>query len=417
MGKNSRWFRRLFSGKKSKSSPAAESVGSDSKQAKNKKKWSILGSGNAEEIKEEPSKEVETRISCAEPQSGSQVDASRHAITVAAAAAAVAEAAVAAAQAAAEVVRLTNSGKCSGSGGRRMDVAAVIIQSAFRGYLARRALKALKALVKLQALVRGHIVRKRSADMLRRMQALARVQARARVSRARAILESSHSTRRFSLSHHMRWGSNPNISDIFNREKAQQDSSWLEQWMEECSWNDRRRDSSLKTRDPDHHDDESRDKILEVDTWKPDPNSMGSKRMHQKSTPQFSSYYTKPQKPISCQSMGRAPSSLSSLQCPFEVDEAAVYTADNSPQALPSLTRLGSSSARRRSTTALTPPRSDSSTNFFSDHPKYMANTQSSQAKVRSQSAPGSGLTSRNWVLPRDPSMDAGTQTAVQIRA
>ena len=135
MGKNSRWFRRLFSGKKSKSSPPAESVGSDSKQAKNKKKWSILGSGNTEEIKEEPSKEVETLISCAEPQSGSQVDASRHAITVAAAAAAVAEAAVAAAQAAAEVVRLTNSGKCSGSGGRRMDVAAVIIQSAFRGYL------------------------------------------------------------------------------------------------------------------------------------------------------------------------------------------------------------------------------------------------------------------------------------------
>ncbi|EPS74034.1 hypothetical protein M569_00734, partial [Genlisea aurea] len=59
--------------------------------------------------------------------------------------------------------------------------AAVMVQSRFRAYLARKALRALKALVKLQALARGYIVRKQTAYIFERLQALVRAQSRARL--------------------------------------------------------------------------------------------------------------------------------------------------------------------------------------------------------------------------------------------
>ncbi|KAF2313530.1 hypothetical protein GH714_011483 [Hevea brasiliensis] len=97
-----------------------------------------------------------------------------------------AAAAAATAQAAVQMNRLTRP-----SSFVREQWAAVVIQTAFRGYLARRALGALKGLVKLQALVRGHNVRKQAKLTLKCMQALVRVQDRVCDQRARLSHEGS----------------------------------------------------------------------------------------------------------------------------------------------------------------------------------------------------------------------------------
>ncbi|KAH7281497.1 hypothetical protein KP509_36G050800 [Ceratopteris richardii] len=109
-----------------------------------------------------------------------------HALAVATATAAAAEAAVAAAQAAAEVVRLTGSGPHSSSYSSRLSEevqAALKIQAVFRGYLARRAFRALKGLMRLQALIQGDTVSNQATATLRCMQSLVRVQTQVRESR------------------------------------------------------------------------------------------------------------------------------------------------------------------------------------------------------------------------------------------
>ncbi|XAR71741.1 hypothetical protein NMG60_11018144 [Bertholletia excelsa] len=335
------------------------------------------------------------------PYGGEAVDANKHAIAVAAATAAVAEAAIAAAHAAAEVVRLTSG--VGGEGGRppppayngewRRELAAVRIQSAFRAYLARRALRALKGLVRLQALVRGHMVRKHSADMLRRMQALARIQARARANRVHTSESTHSSAATFSQSQNpgittpkkfdeqlrtygsksdrstvlKRSPSKSKIKDTTDQARAPLSSNRLETWMEECS---RTSPGDTPVRSARADDD----KILEVDTWMPHLNSKQSNRIHR----------TSQQNPII--SSNEAPS-LKSLKLPSEADQVAAWTTDNSPQMFASLSRPGSSNRRG----PFSPTRSECSRSLFGDYlgyPSYMANTESSLAKMRSQSAP-----------------------------
>ncbi|CAK9136800.1 unnamed protein product [Ilex paraguariensis] len=423
MGKTTRWFKALLGAKKSPSDSPASSV-SDSRQSKHKKKWGPFKSSNSN-----VSGPCGTGGSSIEVLSLSPyvdaLDANKHAIAVAAATAAVAEAALAAAQAAAEVVRLTSGGTgsrtasayVSGGFDRWRELAAVKIQSAFRAYLARRALRALKGLVKLQALVRGRIVRKQSADMLRRMQAMARIQAQACANRTH-LSESSHASRRSSQSHHhdlaasqkydhqfrsygtkldgssmlKRYGSKSSIKDSVGLLS----SNWLDCWMEENSWNIHR-DTSPKTG---RIEDEKSDKILEIDTWKPRLNLKQSERASHTSQSipawhhsqqEFLKFDTlarqssKSRKPNPARPSGEM-SSLRSLKFPLEIDQAAVGNAENSPQVHSALSRPGSSSRRGPFT-----PRSECSRSLFGDylsHPNYMAYTESSRAKVRSHSAP-----------------------------
>ncbi|XP_076955719.1 protein IQ-DOMAIN 17-like [Bidens hawaiensis] len=112
----------------------------------------------------------------------------------------------------------------------REEYAAIIIQTAFRGYLARRALRALKALVKLQALARGHNVRKQAKMTLQCMQALVRVQARVLDQRMR---QSDQSSRKSTFSDtNSAWGQRYH-QDISDRRSMSRDgSSIADDWDE-----------------------------------------------------------------------------------------------------------------------------------------------------------------------------------------
>ncbi|XP_022922948.1 protein IQ-DOMAIN 14-like [Cucurbita moschata] len=412
------FLRRLFRSKKPPLDPP------DSTQGLNKKKnrrWGFAKSAHNDQSRPYT---TQSQPNAFGPSSSytEPLDANKHAIAVAAATAAVAEAALAAAHAAAEVVRLTSSSTTTHATVNRRwmeEAAAVKIQSAFRGYLARRALRALKALVRLQALVRGHIVRKQMADMLRRMQTLVRLQSRACAGRSN-LSDSLHSTSKSSLSHihvqatpngnehqfcaHLsnkfdnsallkRCGSNSNLKDVSVVDGAPVGSSWLDRWMEENLWNNR--DLALKNI---HAVDEKTDKILEVDTWKPHLKSQGniSSFKNSQMAPEFKNqsfttidsplkHSSKAAKPVSSLSSGEA--SLSSLKYPLGKYEAAPRTAENSPQVHSANSRRGNSAKRA----TFSPTRSEYAWGYFSGYagyPNYMANTESSKAKVRSQSAP-----------------------------
>ncbi|XP_076882032.1 protein IQ-DOMAIN 2-like [Bidens hawaiensis] len=111
----------------------------------------------------------------------------KHALSVAAAAAAAAQAAAAAAQAAAEFVRLAELTRYSGKS--KEEIAAIKIQTTFRGYLARRALRALRGLVRLKTLVEGPAVKRQTTNTLKCMQNLSRVHSQINSRRIRMYEE------------------------------------------------------------------------------------------------------------------------------------------------------------------------------------------------------------------------------------
>ncbi|XP_039163366.1 protein IQ-DOMAIN 31 [Eucalyptus grandis] len=59
----------------------------------------------------------------------------------------------------------------------RQEMAATKTQAAFRGYLARRAFRALKGIIRLQALIRGHLVRRQAVATLSCMLGIVKLQA------------------------------------------------------------------------------------------------------------------------------------------------------------------------------------------------------------------------------------------------
>ncbi|PHT29525.1 Protein IQ-DOMAIN 1 [Capsicum baccatum] len=69
------------------------------------------------------------------------------------------------------------------------EVAAIKVQTAFRGYLGRRALRALRGLVRLKSLVEGPTTKWETANALKCMQALSQVQSQISCRRIRILEE------------------------------------------------------------------------------------------------------------------------------------------------------------------------------------------------------------------------------------
>ncbi|KAG9159132.1 hypothetical protein Leryth_026095 [Lithospermum erythrorhizon] len=109
------------------------------------------------------------------------------------------EAAVAAAQAAAEVVRLTASVRSSAKS--KEEIAAIKIQSIFKGYMARRSLRSIKGLVRLKKLVQGQSLKRQAITTLRCMQTMSRVQAEVRARRIRMSEENCAFQRQLQQKH------------------------------------------------------------------------------------------------------------------------------------------------------------------------------------------------------------------------
>ncbi|ONI06971.1 hypothetical protein PRUPE_5G092600 [Prunus persica] len=385
MGKASKWFRSIL-GLKKPDPTHQTSTSSPKPPTKDKRRWSFVKSYRE---KNHHRHQNDTPPLPSDSSNDAVVDPNKHAIAVAAATAAVAEAAVAAAQAAAAVVRLTSSGRCPSNpaahvstaliGVREEEWAALKIQAAFRGCLARRALRALKGLVRLQALVRGHIARKNNAARLQRLQAILRAQARARTGRSQ-ISELSHSRTKSSQFHQP----GPATPEKFEH-PIRSRSTKLEQF------------STLRrniSRSYGTTDDEKNDRVLEIDTGKPYIATKRRNLFHSThlalASDQYSHSFTTSKDSTSHQTLPSPSScevqSLTPLKFSREVEEDSFCTANSSPQFYSTSSRGGNS---KRS--PFTPTRSDGSKSYlsgYSDYPSYMACTESSKAKLRSLSAP-----------------------------
>ncbi|TKY60824.1 IQ-DOMAIN 14 [Spatholobus suberectus] len=301
--------------------------------------------------------------------SQTEKEQNKHAIAVAAATAAAADAAVAAAQAAVAVVRLTShgNGRDTMFGGGQERSAVVKIQTVFRGYLARKALRALKGLVKLQALVRGYLVRKQAAATLHGMQALIRAQATVRSKKSRSLASTKNEAHRFQTQARR---SMERFDDIKSEYIAPIHS--------------RRLSSSFDaTMNNNANSIDGSPKIVEVDTGRP-------KSRSRRSNTSMSDFGDDP----SFQTLP-SPLTFTHLSIPnhrnfhdsewgLTGEECRFSTAQSTPRF--------TNSCSCGSIVAPVTPKSVCTENFiygqYHNFPNYMASTQSFKAKLRSHSAP-----------------------------
>ncbi|CAK8573672.1 unnamed protein product [Lathyrus sativus] len=370
MGKKAKWLKNFLTGKREKDKEKSTinqnfSNGnenpstpiSSSGSAKEKKRWSFRRSSatatptvSKELNKSEAIASVTVQtVTDVQNIQNIQNEQRSHAMAVAVATAAAADAAVAAAQAAAVVIRLTSG---SNESSRSIEEAAAVrIQCVFRSHLARKALRALRGLVKLQALIRGHLVRKQAKATLRCMQALVTAQARARAQRIRMVSEGKP---------------NPNQSTPRNV----MENDLFRQIYNEM-------DIGL----------EDNIKIVEMDFCESKGNSTSrsSSVNHQYSTNGSYSYSKEENYKVS-----PAPSSAVTEMSPKGCSrhfEDCFSTAQSSPHYYSAVSKTDDTSSNHPFSFPR-PSYAEPMSYDYPLYPSYMANTESSKAKVRSHSAP-----------------------------
>ncbi|XP_051135798.1 protein IQ-domain 26-like [Andrographis paniculata] len=351
MGKATRWLRGVLGLKKEKEN-------GENGEKREKKKWIFAKSGKGSGGLDQAPASIPVDSAWLRSYiADTEKEQNKHAIAVAAATAAAADAAMAAAQAAVAVVRLTSQGKGGLFAGDREKSAAAKIQTVFRGYLARKALRALKGLVKLQALVRGYLVRKRAAATLHSMQALIHAQAAVRSHRARRSINSE-----YRYQPEMRARKSTEKFDEFHSKRLS------------ASY-----DPSLNVFD-------DSPKIVEIDTCRPRSRSRRISTCLSEYGTDDQYYHMSSSSPLPYPVPSRLsiPDSrnLQDFDWGFVAEDYKFATAQNTP-------RFGTSG--RGTHAPGTPAKSVCGDSFYrpySNFPSYMANTQSSRAKLRSRSAP-----------------------------
>ncbi|KAL8216678.1 hypothetical protein R6Q57_023515 [Mikania cordata] len=359
MGKTSRFFKAFFGFK----SPAPSDV-----DKQTKRRWTFFKSHTSYHHLSDASLngQRDTPLHHRHSDQTAAVGLTNHDIAVAA---------VAVPHAAAEVVRMTTRTTTVVGADYRFsyELAAVKIQSYFRGYLARKALRALKSLVKLQALVRGHLTRKEAADDLRRLQALVRAHARIRACRVQ-LSESPQSTTKVKVA---------SIHGPPTPEKYEH--------VRRLRTIKHNQSSILKNKGSNLYD-ERNEKVLEIDSTKPNirrrtlfqPDQISNSKSQSLTNSRGSTIHP----------LGLSPSGsyeVTSLTAPLKYfghdmeEQVSFGIGQNSP-----FYAISSNNGSMR-ISPFTPAKSDSSRSCisgYSDNPNYMAYTESSRAKVRSVSAP-----------------------------
>ncbi|KAG2617899.1 hypothetical protein PVAP13_3NG258057 [Panicum virgatum] len=116
----------------------------------------------------------------------------------------------------------------------REEHAAVKAQAAFRGYLARRAFRALKGIIRLQALIRGHLVRRQAVSTLRATWLIVKFQALIRGRNARVSQAAIHAS--WKLTQQNFGSAKPDSWKEKLSSNAFAPFNWLERWTTSHVW-------------------------------------------------------------------------------------------------------------------------------------------------------------------------------------